>query len=274
MPRAAWEAYLRKAFAENRPYDVFVREMLVQRRHRPEDARRAAKFLLDRDLEPNLVTRDLARIFLGRNLQCAQCHDHPLVDDYKQDEYYGIQAFLNRSFLFPNAQAAERRHRREGRGRRRPSSSVFDKTKKQNTTAPRCRGGKAIDEPKPEKGKEYKVAPAKNVRPVPTFSRREQLAGGDDVAGEPGLRPHRGQPHLGDDAGPRAGQPGGPGSPPITRRRTRNCSICSPTEFVAHKYDVKWLIREIALSDTYQRSSERPRGGWRTSPANAISWRS
>ena len=46
--------------------------------------RPAAKFFLDRDLEPNLVTRDLGRVFLGRNLQCAQCHDHPLVDDYKQ----------------------------------------------------------------------------------------------------------------------------------------------------------------------------------------------
>ena len=27
-------------------------------------------------------------------------------------------------------------------------------------------------------------------------------------------------------------------------------------EFKAHKYDVKWLLREIALSKTYQRSSE------------------
>jgi hypothetical protein len=30
------------------------------------------------------------------------------------------------------------------------------------------------------------------------------------------------------------------------------------TEFVAHKYDLKWLVREIALSVTYQRSSEAP----------------
>ena len=54
--------------------------------------------------------------------------------------------------------------------------SVFDKNKKQHTTAPKMPGGKPIAETKPEKGKEYKVAPAANVRPVPTFSRRELLA--------------------------------------------------------------------------------------------------
>ena len=33
---------------------------------------------------------------------------------------------------------------------------------------------------------------------------------------------------------------------------------CLAAEFVAHKYDVKRLVRQIALSDTYQRSSEVP----------------
>src|SRR5205823_5746767 len=31
-------------------------------------------------------------------------------------------------------------------------------------------------------------------------------------------------------------------------------------EFVEHKYDLKWLVREIALSDAYQRSSETSAG--------------
>jgi hypothetical protein len=30
-------------------------------------------------------------------------------------------------------------------------------------------------------------------------------------------------------------------------------------EFAAHKYDVKWFLRELALSKTYQRSSEVPK---------------
>ena len=45
-----------------------------------------------------------------------------------------------------------------------------------------------------------------------------------------------------------------------TRRRTQSCSNELAKEFVAHKYDLKWLVREIAMSDAYQRSSETPPG--------------
>ena len=38
VPRAAWQEYLRTSFADNKPWDVLVREMLSRRRHRPEDA--------------------------------------------------------------------------------------------------------------------------------------------------------------------------------------------------------------------------------------------
>src|SRR5262249_32654456 len=133
------------------------------------------KFFLDRDMEPHLVTKDIGRIFLGRNMQCAQCHDHPVIDDYKQNDYYGIQAFLNRSFLFPNANAANAVIAEKAEGDTN-FMSVFDKNKKLNSTLPHMPGGKPVEEPKAEKGKEYKVAPAKDVKPVPTYSRRELLA--------------------------------------------------------------------------------------------------
>ena len=31
-------------------------------------------------------------------------------------------------------------------------------------------------------------------------------------------------------------------------------------ELAAHQFDMKWLLREIALSDAYQRSSQLPEG--------------
>ena len=136
VPRAAWEEYLRSVFAENKPYDVLVRELLSSDGADPK-TRPAAKFFLDRDFETNLVTRDIGRIFLGRNVQCAQCHDHPQIDDYKQSEYYGIQAFLNRSFLFPNANVPTAVIAEKADGEAN-FTSVFDKNKKLELDAAAC----------------------------------------------------------------------------------------------------------------------------------------
>ena len=172
VPRAAWEKYLRDAFAANRPYDELVREILSAD-GTAAATRPAAKFLLDRDLEPNLVTKDVGRIFLGRNFQCAQCHDHPVVAAYKQEHYYGIYAFLNRSYLFPRAADAKAVIAEKAEGDV-SFTSVFDETKEQKSTTPRMPGGKPLAEPKLEKGKEYEVPPkGPAVRPVPAFSRRQ-----------------------------------------------------------------------------------------------------
>jgi len=255
VPRAAWETYLRDTFTENRPYDAFAREILsadgTDAKTRP-----AAKFFLDRDGEPNLITRDLGRVFLGRNLGCAQCHDHPTVADYKQADYYGIQAFINRTFLFPNAQVPTAVIAEKADGEV-IFTSVFDKSKKASATGPRMPGLKPLDEPKAEKGKEYAVAPAKDVRPVPTYSRRERLAAAVTSPENPvfartavnrlwalvlgrGLIDPVDQDH--------ADNP--PSHPELLDLLAR--------EFVAREYDVKWLVREIALTRAYQRSSEVP----------------
>ncbi len=96
---ADWQAYLYKSLAAQKPLDQLLREVIVSD---GVDAslRPAAKFLLDRDCEPNVVTRDLGRLVFGMDLQCAQCHDHPLIDDYLQEDYYGLYAFVLRSKVF------------------------------------------------------------------------------------------------------------------------------------------------------------------------------
>jgi hypothetical protein len=253
VPRAAWEDYLRKSFAANTAYNEFARELLSADGVDPK-LRPAAKFYLDRGLEPNLVTKDLGRVFLGRNLQCAQCHDHPQIADYKQADYYGIQAFLNRSFLFPNAAAPTAVIAEKADGEV-SFNNVFDKAKKTGTTPPRVVGGKPVEEPKAEKGKEYKVAPAANVRPVPAFSRREKLAAAvteSDLFARAGanrlwaMMLGRGLVHPVD-----LDHSGNPPSHPELLDLLAG-------EFAEHQSDVKWLIREIVLSKTYQRSSEVP----------------
>ena len=99
IPVAEWQEYLRKSFEDDKPLDQLAREILAADGVDP-DLRPAARFYLDRDGEANLITRDVGRIFLGRDMQCAQCHDHPNVDDYHQADYYGLLAFVNRGELF------------------------------------------------------------------------------------------------------------------------------------------------------------------------------
>ncbi|MBI3821609.1 MAG: DUF1549 domain-containing protein, partial [Planctomycetes bacterium] len=79
VKRPEWRDFLQTSFSQNKPYDQFVREILSADGSDPK-TRPAAKFFLDRDGEPNVVTKDVSRLFLGMNLHCAQCHDHPLVD--------------------------------------------------------------------------------------------------------------------------------------------------------------------------------------------------
>src|SRR5262249_32068441 len=152
-------------FTANKPWDQLVRELLSADGVDPNQ-RAAAKFYLDRDAEPNLLTRDVSRLFLGMNLQCAQCHDHPRIDDYKQDHYYGLFAFFNRTVLF-----ADKAKKVSSLGEKADGEvmfqSVFDPAKVTKTTGPRVPFGMLVTEPKFEKGQEYEAPPTGGARPVP-----------------------------------------------------------------------------------------------------------
>src|SRR4029079_14024023 len=118
------------------------------------------------------------------------------------------------------------------------------KRKKQTTTLPRMPGGKEIAETKPEKGKEYKVAPAANVRPIPTFSRREKLAAAMTSPDNPAFARNAVNRIWAMMMGRGIVNPIDldHGSNPPSHPELLNLLA---NEFVAHKYDVKWLIREI-----------------------------
>ena len=98
VDRMAWINYLREQVAADVPFDALVKQMLYSPWWN-RDQRSTQKFFLDRGGDPNLITRDLGRVFLGRDMQCAQCHDHPIVDDYKQIDYHGLLAFVSTSGL-------------------------------------------------------------------------------------------------------------------------------------------------------------------------------
>jgi len=253
----AFRDYLQKAFAANRPWDEIAREILSSDGADPK-TRPAARFFLDRNAEPHAITRDIGRLFLGRNIQCAQCHDHPLVGDYKQAEYYGLFAFLNRTTLFtdPTTKVAVLAEKADGEA---TYQSVFDPAKKTDTAKPQVFGRAAVKEPALEKGKEYKVKPDKNVRPVPAFSRLAQLGAEVARADNPSFARNyanrlwalllgRGLVHPLD-----MDHSDNPPSHPELLDMLAH-------EAVARKFDTRGLLRELTLSDAYQRSSVLPEG--------------
>ncbi len=93
VDRTTWLNYLREQVAANVPLDQLSKQLLYSPWWHREQ-RTAQKFFLDRGGDSNLIARDIGRVFLGRDMQCAQCHDHPLVDDYKQIDYHGIAALV------------------------------------------------------------------------------------------------------------------------------------------------------------------------------------
>jgi hypothetical protein len=254
-----WQIFLRSAFAANKPYDQLVRDMLSADGTDPK-TRAAARFYLDREGEPNQVTKDIGRLFLGMNLTCAQCHDHPLVDAYKQEHYYGIFAFLNRSYLFTDKAKKVSFYAEKGDGEV-TFQSVF-KAKITRNTGPRLPDGKELPEPKIEKGKEYVAPVKKGERGIPKFSRRAQLAGaltGPDNSRFARTTVNRlwsfymGRGIVHPVEYDHVGNP--PSHPALLDLLAE--------EFRAGKYDLKAMIRGIVLSETYQRSSEVPAGAER-----------
>jgi Protein of unknown function (DUF1549)/Protein of unknown function (DUF1553) len=95
--RAGLVDYLTRAFRENRSFDKIVKELLTATGSSDpaaSDYNGAVNFLLDGySNKATLATARTSRIFLGKQLQCVQCHDHPSADT-KQAQFWGMNAFF------------------------------------------------------------------------------------------------------------------------------------------------------------------------------------
>jgi hypothetical protein len=82
--------WLRLRFVENVRYDNLVAELLVA-----SDGGEAgpALYYTSLDLAPEKLASSTARIFLGLQIECAQCHDHPF-DHWRQRDFWGYAAFF------------------------------------------------------------------------------------------------------------------------------------------------------------------------------------
>ena len=99
----AFHAWIRDSILANKPYDQFVRELLA-----------ATGTVIDnppvawykRVKEPKDQIEDVAQLFLGVRMQCAQCHHHPF-ERWSQNDYYSLAAFFSQVGRKPSSTRGE-----------------------------------------------------------------------------------------------------------------------------------------------------------------------
>jgi Protein of unknown function (DUF1549)/Protein of unknown function (DUF1553) len=101
---AQMEDWLADQFGKNAPWDQMVRSLLTATGKTGEN--NAVNFVLAHLGEPQRdraeegqfdavpITSRSIRLFLGYQVQCTQCHDHPFNTEWKQAQFWGINAFF------------------------------------------------------------------------------------------------------------------------------------------------------------------------------------
>lgn len=251
-----WREYLLKAAAENRRWDLLFREMMIGSDEKPEQ-KPALTFLKTRAKSIDDLTNDTSRVFFGINIGCAKCHDHPLVEDWKQDHYYGMSSFFSRTYLTKKNTVAEKY---SGSVKFKTTAGVEKQAKFMFLT------GSSIEEPQVEKTKEQIKAEDAEVKrqlkddkapppKPPAFSPRAKLV-------ELALRTNDNRFFSRNIVNRLWARMLGRGIvDPLDQLHSGN-SPSHPElldwlerDLVAHNFDMKRIFRGIALSDTYARSS-------------------
>ncbi len=126
------QVWLEDQFAQNKPYNEMVRKLITARGKNSDNG--AVNFILAHMGEANPpdkrreegqfemipLTSRLTRVFLGTQVQCAQCHPHPFFASLKQEAFWGVNAFLRQVKRDPPPQ------RRNNRMMTRPDLTLLD----------------------------------------------------------------------------------------------------------------------------------------------------
>jgi hypothetical protein len=91
-PLAEW---LARNFNENSPWDKMVRDLMTA--EGDQDANPAVTYFLANN-SVDKITDNTTKVFLGVQLQCAQCHNHPFAS-WKQADYWGMADFFKKVTL-------------------------------------------------------------------------------------------------------------------------------------------------------------------------------
>jgi hypothetical protein len=271
LNRRTFNEWLRDQFARNRPYDQMVYDLVTASGN--SDVNGAIGLMSSFERSAADAAGKTSRHFLGVQIQCAQCHDHPYDKRIKQTDF---QAFA--AFFFTTT------HRRnQTPNNPEVSFDVMSYPKEDFVGAMRggrsgagagMRPGAPLMLEAPVRGQRpglYDVPDAKfllgkTVKDVPGIDRRTILAKWMTSKNNEWFAPAfanrlwafllaRGIVHPVDDFS--------------QSNRPTNPELLSylAAEFVRGDFDVHHLVRVIVHSETYQRSSKMPRDLERPDPS-------
>ena len=101
IDREGMEKYLRDSFASNKPYNEMVYELITATGATKPGVKGfngATNFLVMKvNAEDGvLATSAVSRIFMGLQVQCTQCHNHPF-NQWKQQKFWDFNAFFRQT---------------------------------------------------------------------------------------------------------------------------------------------------------------------------------
>ena len=246
--RDGFRKWLEEQFAKDVPYDAWVRTLLLA------EEGDTGLFYVQYRSQVEETTVAVSRIFMGTQLQCARCHDHP-YESITQKEFYGMAGFFARLTFTDGGGGQNRRYLV---GEKSTGDVLFSGSAKEQKPGrkgepikPKFLGGAPLVEP--ELPKDFKEPDTKgNKTPVkPLFSRKEKFVAWLTAPDNPYFAKAvanrvwaqfmgRGQVHPVDDLSDK----NTPTHPVLFQALTKGVQD--------HRYDLKWLIREIVNSDAYQ----------------------
>jgi hypothetical protein len=236
LQQPSFEAWLKQMVIRNAGYDEIARELLTMPLGKGSEvdlflgaaSPTPMAFYAAKEFKPENLAASTARVFLGVNVECAQCHNHPFAE-WKREQFWGFAAFFagvksrrTQDLLLPDKELPDKRElvipgtERVAQARFLDGTEPVWKSKSNNRTT-LAAWMTAPNNP-------YFARSAVNrlwayffgtglIDPV------DEMVGGDH---------HPSHPELLD----------------LLAR-----------EFAAHRFDVKFLIRAITASRTYQLTS-------------------
>jgi Protein of unknown function (DUF1549)/Protein of unknown function (DUF1553) len=255
--RDGFQKWLTDQFAQNVPYDRLVRDLLLGEGHTDQGP---AMFYAQFRGQPEEAGDAVSRLFLGTQLRCARCHDHP-YEKWKQEDFYGLAGFFVRLTFVDVPRNGKRSLllTEKSSGEMMFSGSAKEQRpgQKGKPLPARFLGGAVLEEP--PLPADFKEPNLKGVAtaPAPLFSRKAKLAEWLTAADNPYFARAaanriwaqfmgRGLVQPVDDLGSKKT----PSHPALLQALA--------DDLVASRLDLKHFIREIVNSETYQLASTGP----------------